>query len=68
MSRNRIFDENKEWGINEYRDFLESELLEAQLNADSPYNDGWTQQGAREKVVILKEKLKKVGKQLKFDL
>ena len=60
--------EEKEYGINEYRNELESQLLEAQLNADSPYNDGWTQQGAREKVQILKEKLKKVGKQLKLDL
>lgn len=60
--------EEKEYGINEYRHKLEAELLEAQLNADSPYNDGWTQQGAREKVVILKEKLKKVGKQLKLEL
>lgn len=57
----------KEYGINEYRHELESELLEAQLNADSPYNDGWTQEGARKKVEILKEKLKKVGKQLKID-
>lgn len=62
-----ILDKNKEYGINEYRHELEAELLEAQLNADSPYNDGWTQQGAKEKVVILKEKLKKVGKQLKLD-
>lgn len=50
--------------INEYRYKLESELLEAQLNADSPYNDGWTQEGARKRVKVLKEKLKKVGKQL----
>lgn len=68
MSKNRIFDENKEWGINEYRDFLQSELFEAQLNADSPYNDGWTQEGARKRVKELKEKLEKVGKQLEFDL
>tara|TARA_B100000925_G_scaffold185480_1_gene140152 strand:+ start:295 stop:507 length:213 start_codon:yes stop_codon:yes gene_type:complete len=61
------YEQNKEWGINEYRNHLESELLEAQLNADSPYNDGWTQQGAKEKVIILKEKLKKVGTQLKFN-
>lgn len=60
--------EEKEYGINEYRNELESQLLEAQLNADSPYNDGWTQQGARKQVVILKEKLKKVGKQLKLEL
>ena len=60
--------EEKEYGINEYRNELESQLWEAQLNADSPYNDGWTQQGARKKVEILKEKLKKVGKQLKLDL
>ena len=57
----------KEYDINEYRNELESELFEAQLNADSPYNDGWTQEGARKKVEILKEKLKKVGKQLKID-
>lgn len=60
-------DKNKEYGINEYRNELELELMNAQLNADSPYNDGWTQQGAKERVKILKEKLKKVGKQLKLD-
>lgn len=60
--------DRKEYGINEYRNELESQLLEAQLNADSPYNDGWTQEGARKKVEELKEKLKKVGKQLKLDL
>lgn len=60
--------EEKEYGINEYRHELESKLLEAQLNATSDYNDGWTQEAARKQVVILKEKLKKVGKQLKLDL
>jgi hypothetical protein len=60
--------DKKEYGINEYREELESQLFEAQLNADSPYNDGWTQEGARKKVAELKEKLKKVGKQLKLDL
>jgi len=60
--------DKKEYGINEYREELESQLFEAQLNADSPYNDGWTQEGAKKKVEILKEKLNKVGKQLKLDL
>ncbi len=60
-------DKNKEDGINEYRNELELELMNAQLNADSPYNDGWNTQGAKERVKILKEKLKKVGKQLKLD-
>jgi len=63
-----MFNQEKEWGINEYREKLESQLLEAELNATSDYNDGWTQEAARKEVVILKEKLKRVGKQLKLDL
>ena len=49
------------------REDLEFELLNAQINATSPYNDGWTQQGYKERVVKLKKKLKSIGKQLKFD-
>jgi len=49
------------------REDLEFELLNAQINATSPYNDGWTQQGYKERVVELKKKLKSIGKQLKFD-
>lgn len=60
--------EEKEYGINEYRNELEWKLLHAQINATSDYNDGWTQEAARKQIVILKEKLKKVGKQLKLDL
>lgn len=63
-----MLNQEKEWGINEYREKLESQLLEAELNATSDYNDGWTQEAARKEVVILKEKLKRVGKQLKLDL
>jgi hypothetical protein len=63
-----MISQEKEWGINEYREKLESQLLEAELNATSDYNDGWTQEAARKEVVILKEKLKRVGKQLKLDL
>lgn len=62
-----MYDKNKEWGVNEYREHLESQLFEAQLNATSNYNDGWTQEAAKKQVVILKEKLKKIGKQLKFN-
>lgn len=58
---------DKEWGINEYRNHLETQLFEAKLNATSNYNDGWTQEAAKKQVVILKEKLKKIGKQLKFN-
>jgi len=57
----------KEWGINEYRNHVENQLFEAELNATSNYNDGWTQEAAKKQVVILKEKLKKIGKQLKFN-
>ena len=49
------------------REDLEYELLNAQVNATSDYNDGWTQQAYREKVEKLKIKLKSIGKQLKFD-
>ena len=49
------------------REDLEFELLNAQINATSPYNDGWTQQGYRERVVKLEQKLKSIGKQLKFN-
>lgn len=48
------------------RDDLELELLNAKINATSGYNDGWTQQSYKEKVIKLEEKLKSIGKQLKF--
>ena len=50
------------------REDLEYELLNAQINATSPYNDGWTNQMYKERVVELKKKLKSIGKQLKLDL
>ena len=46
---------------------LELELMNAKINATSPYNDGWTQEGYRKKVIELEKKLKSVGKQLKFN-
>ena len=52
---------------NQTREDLEFELLNAQINATSNYNDGWTQQAYREQVEKLKIKLKSIGKQLKFD-
>lgn len=50
------------------REDLELELLNAQINSTSDYNDGWTQQSYRERVKELKSKLASIGKQLKFDL
>ena len=49
------------------RDDLELELMNAKITATSPNNDGWTQQGYKEKVIQLEKKLKSVGKQLKFN-
>lgn len=48
------------------REQLELELLNAKINAESPYNDGWTQQGFREQIVRLEKKLKSIGKQTKI--
>ena len=48
------------------REDLELELLNAKINATSPYNDGWTQQGYKERVVELEKKLKSIGKQAKI--
>jgi hypothetical protein len=49
------------------REQLELELLNAKIEATSNYNDGWTQQGYKEKVIRLETKLKSIGKQLKFE-
>lgn len=49
------------------RENLEFELLNARINATSPYNDGWTQQGYKERVVELENKLKSIGKQTKIE-
>ena len=49
------------------REALEWELFNAKIEATSPYNDGWTQQGYKEKVERLETKLKSIGKQLTFD-
>jgi predicted nucleic-acid-binding protein len=49
------------------REELESELLDARINANSDYNDGWTQASYRQKVIQLEAKLKSIGKQLTFD-
>tara|TARA_B100000780_G_C21027435_1_gene411902 strand:+ start:588 stop:752 length:165 start_codon:yes stop_codon:yes gene_type:complete len=52
--------------MKDLRDDLELELMNAKINATSPYNDGWTQQGYKERVIKLEKKIKSVGKQLKF--
>lgn len=40
----------KELTTNEYRNELENELQNASiLNAESPYNDGWTREGYHQK-------------------
>jgi hypothetical protein len=49
------------------RDDLEIQLMNAHINATSPYNDGWTQEGYKKEVIRLEKKIKSVGKQLKFD-
>jgi hypothetical protein len=54
--------------MKDYRDNLEYQLMNAKINATSPYNDGWTQQGYKEKVIQLEKKLKSIGKQLKLNL
>jgi hypothetical protein len=59
--------EKKELTTNEYRNEIEYQINNARINAESPYNDGWTQQGYREKVIYLEKKLKTIGKQLKFN-
>jgi hypothetical protein len=57
----------KELTPNEYRSELEYQLANAKINATSPYNDGWTQEGYQKKVIELELKLSKIGKQLNFD-
>lgn len=57
----------KELTTNEYRNELENELQNAILNAESPYNDGWTREGYHQKAKELTLKLSKIGKQLNFD-
>lgn len=49
------------------REDLEWELLNARINAESDYNDGWTQQSYKKEVIRLEKKLQSIGKQLKFD-
>ena len=49
------------------REDLEYELMNAKINSTSPYNDGWTQEAYKKKVVKLEAKLKSIGKQLKFN-
>ena len=58
--------EKKELTTNEYRNEIKFQITNARINAESPYNDGWTQEGYREKVISLEKKLKTIGKQLKF--
>ena len=57
----------KELTPNEDRSELEYQLTNAKINATSPYNDGWTQEGYQKKVIQLELKLSKMGKQLNFD-
>jgi hypothetical protein len=58
--------EKKELTTNEYRNEIKLQISNARINAESPYNDGWTQDGYREKVISLEKKLKTIGEQLKF--
>jgi hypothetical protein len=52
--------------VNMTREDLEFELLNAKINASSPYNDGWTQEGFKKQVLELEKKLKSIGKQTKI--
>ena len=49
------------------REDLEFQLLNARINATSPYNDGWTNDLFKDEVNRLEIKLKSIGKQLKFE-
>lgn len=49
------------------RSDLEWELLNAKINATSPYNDGWTNELFAKQVEELEIKLKSIGKQLEFE-
>ena len=53
--------------MKDLRDDLELELMNAKINAESPYNDGWTREGYKQRVIKLEKKLKSIGKQLKFN-
>ena len=46
--------------MKDLRDDLELELKNAKITATSPYNDGCTQQGYKEKVIQLEKILKSV--------
>ena len=49
------------------REDLEYQLLNAKINANSDYNDGWTKQHYKELSEQLEVKLNKIGKQLKIE-
>jgi hypothetical protein len=49
------------------REQLERELFESKLNAVSDYNDGWTQDMYKKRVIELENKLKSIGKQLTME-
>lgn len=46
---------------------LQFQLLNAQINASSDYNDGWTKEYYKEEVIKLKNKLKSIGTQTKIN-
>lgn len=43
---------------------IENELFNAKLNVDSKYNDGWTIEMYKARIIYLEDKLKRIGKQL----
>jgi glutathionyl-hydroquinone reductase len=58
---------DKQYDPNEYRKELENKIARVTLEANSHYNDGWTREGFNATKEALEKKLKKVGKQLKFN-
>lgn len=52
---------------NEYIDKLESYLFKCKANYNSPYNSGYEIVHYKEEIEKTEAKLKKVGRQLKFD-
>ena len=60
-------EKEKTYNPNSLRNALESYLFKCESNFGSPYNCGWDDLHWKKEIKETKAKLKKVGKQLKFE-
>jgi len=61
------YTQNYNYDPNEYRDKLESHLLRCKINYESPYSSGFEISYFGDEIKKTEAKLKKVGRQLKFE-